>query len=434
MSRRTPSIVGRRREPIHADRPGAAAYSGRIVRRIVIVGAGQGGQQVAASLRGEGFPGAITLIGDEPGLPYQRPPLSKAYMKDGDAERLLLKPASFYDRSAIDYRPGTRVTRVDRERQEVVTAEGAAYAYDHLVLATGAHNVVPPLESCGGVAVAGLRTLADAAALRARLSATARAVVIGGGFIGLEFAAVARAAGLEVTVIEATDRLMGRVVSPAISAYFLDFHRSMGTEVILGARAAAIEHFAVRLADGGRVAGDLVLLAAGVRANSELAAAAGLATDDGVVVDAQLRTSDPAISALGDCARFPLTSGRLIRLESVQAAVDHARHIARRLVTGDTAAYAAVPWFWSDQGDRKLQIAGLALEADRSVVAPSPAGKLTVLHFAAECLTAVETVNAPAPHMAARRLLASGPVDAAEIEAAGFDLPALARARGPVSG
>ena len=399
------------------------------MERVVVVGAGQGGQQACASLRQDGFEGEITLIGDEPGLPYQRPPLSKAYMKEGDASRLALKPAAFYQTAAIDYRPGTRAVAIDRAAGRLETADGASLAYDHLILATGARNALPPIAGLADAGVVGLRTLVDAAGLRQRLAAAGSAVVIGGGFIGLEFAAVARAAGLAVTVVEAADRLMARVVSPEISAHFLDLHTSMGTRVILGAPAGAVEPGTVVLAGGERVAGDFVVLATGVRPNAELAAAAGLAVADGVVVDERLLTGDPAISALGDCAAFPIGDGRRVRLESVQAAVAHARHIARRLTAGDVAAYAAVPWFWSDQGDRKLQIAGLATDADRRIAVPSESGKTVVLNLAGDRLVAVETVNAPAPHMATRRLLAGPPVTLAELEAAGFDLPRLAKER-----
>jgi 3-phenylpropionate/trans-cinnamate dioxygenase ferredoxin reductase subunit len=399
------------------------------MERVVIVGAGQGGLQAAANLRQDGFAGRITLIGDEPGLPYQRPPLSKAYMKDGDPGRLLLKPAAFYETNAIDYRASTRAVAIDRVAGRIETEDGGTQAYDHLILATGSRNAVPPIAGLEGSDVLGLRTLADADALRGRLAAAGTAVVIGGGFIGLEFAAVARGAGLEVTVLEAADRLMGRVVSPEISAHFLASHQAMGTRVLLGARADAVEPGAVVLAGGERVPGELIVLAAGVRPNVELAEAAGLAVANGVVVDPRLLTGDPAVSALGDCAAFPTPEGRLVRLEAVQAAVDHARHIARRLALGDAAPYAAPPWFWSDQGDLKLQIAGLTHGADRRIVAPADAGKLVVLNLAGDRLVAVETVNAPAPHMATRRLLAGPPVTLGEIEAIGFDLPRLAKAR-----
>lgn len=411
------------------DRAGEPAKE-RAKDRIVIVGAGQGGFQAAASLRQEGFTGRVTLLGDEPGLPYQRPPLSKAFMKDGDPKRLALRPEAFFAEAAIERVEG-RAVAIDRSGARVALADGGTLAYDALVLATGARNAVPPIaglaEAVGTGAVAGLRTLRDAELLRGRIAAGGRAVVIGGGFIGLEFAAVARAAGLEVTVVEAADRLMARVVSPEISADFLDLHRGLGVDVRLGTAAAAVEPGAVTLAGGERVAGDLVLLAAGVRPNLELAAEAGLAVGNGVLVDGGLRTSDPSISALGDVALYPGPDGAAVRLESVQAAVDHARHIARRIARGDAAAYAAVPWFWSDQGARKLQIAGLRHHWHRTVAAPGE--RPVVLSLDGDVLRAVETVNAPAPHMAARRLLARDrPVTLGEIEAANFDLVALAKA------
>ncbi|MFT3972220.1 MAG: FAD-dependent oxidoreductase [Amaricoccus sp.] len=399
--------------------------------RVVIVGAGQGGFQAAASLRQEGFAGRVTLVGDEPGLPYQRPPLSKAYMKDGDPKRLALRPAGFFAEAGIE-RVGGWVEEIDRDAGRVLLAGGEALAYDHLILATGARNAMPPVsglaEAVAARAVVGLRTLADAELMRARIAAGGRAVVIGGGFIGLEFAAVARAAGLDVTVVEAADRLMARVVSPEISEHFLDLHRGLGVDVRLGAAAAAVEPAGVRLASGERVAGGLILLAAGVRPNIELAAAAGITVGNGVVVDGRLVSSDPAVSALGDVALYPGPDGESVRLESVQAAVDHARHIARRVATGDGSDYAAVPWFWSDQGAAKLQIAGLRHHRHRTVAVPGD--RRVVLSLAGDVLKAVETVNAPAPHMAARRLLAAGQaVTLSEIEAAGFDLVALAKAR-----
>lgn len=403
------------------------------MERIVIIGSGQGGFQAAASLRQEGFEGEITLIGEEPGLPYQRPPLSKAYMADGDADRLLLKPAGFYERSHITLRDRTRVAEIDRDGRRVLTEDGSAHPYDHLILAMGARNFRPPIPGQEAEGVMELRTLADAEGLRARLAETRHAIVIGGGFIGLEFAAMARAAGVGVTVLEATPRLMGRALSPAMSAFFLDAHRAMGTEVLLGAAARRIE------AENGRVSGvdtadirvipgDLVLMATGIRPNVELAEAAGLHVDNGVVVDGALATSDPAISALGDVASFPLADGSRVRLESVQAAVDHARHIAKRLLKGETAPYAAVPWFWSDQGKLKLRIAGLGAGADEARELPSQGDEKVVLLYHDGRLVAAETVNAPGPHMAARRLIGA---PKAELEAVGYDLKAAMKARKP---
>ncbi|MER2509113.1 MAG: FAD-dependent oxidoreductase [Amaricoccus sp.] len=392
--------------------------------RIVIIGTGQGGFQAAASLRQEGFEGEITLIGDEPGLPYQRPPLSKAYMADGVAERLLLRPASFYERSSLTLRDRARATVIDRTRRVVTTADGDEYPYDHLILATGARAFRPPIPGQDADGVEELRTLDDASRLRARLPGTRQAIVIGGGFIGLEFAAMARAAGVAVKVYEATPRLMSRALSPGMSAWFLEAHRAMGTDVHLGASARRIESADGRVtgvdtSDLEVIPGDLVLIATGVRPNVELAEAAGLAIDNGIVVDGALLTADPAISALGDCCSFPLPGGERVRLESVQAAVDHARHIARRLVNGTTDAYAAVPWFWSDQGKHKLQIAGLGTAADEVVRAPGSEEHPVFLLFREGHLVAVETVNAPAEHMSARRMIGTPkPV----LEAAGYVL------------
>ena len=289
-----------------------------------------------------------------------------------------------------------------------------------LILATGARNLRPPLPGLEAEGVLELRTLADAARIRARLAGAKRVIVIGGGFIGLEFAAMARAAGVGVTVLEAAPRLMGRALSPGMSAHFLEAHRAMGTEVRLGAAARRIEArggvvAGVETADGAVLPGDLVLVACGIRPNVELAAAAGLGIDNGILVDAELRSSDPAISALGDVACFPLPDGSRVRLESVQAAVDHARHIARRLVTGAAGAYAAVPWFWSDQGKLKLQIAGLGSGADSAVTVPQPDGAPMILLFRAGRLCAVETVNAPGQHMAARRLIGTPREDLAAV-------------------
>jgi len=407
--------------------------SGSGIDRVVIIGTGQGGLQLAASLRQEGFAGAITLIGDEPGLPYQRPPLSKTYMKEGNPDRLLLKPATFYESAGIRVLESTRAVAIDRAARQVLTADGRRHDYDHLVLATGARNSMPPVTGTDQEHVVGLRTLADAEAIRRRLPAIRRAVVIGGGFIGLEFASVARAAGVEVTVIEAQDRLMARAVSPPISARFLDAHRAAGAGILLESLAATIAppgaESGVTLATGEHVGGDLVLIATGVVPNTELAAEAGLAVENGIAVDESLRTADPAISAIGDCASVPGPDGSRIRLESVQAAVDHARHVARQLATGETRPYAAVPWFWSDQGELKLQIAGLAPRADRQTVLPEEGPVETVLGFRGDHLVSVETVNAPGPHMAARKLFGLGPVSLAEVEGSGFDLRALAKGR-----
>lgn len=370
---------------------------------IVIVGAGQGGLQAAASLRQAGYEGELTLIGDEPGLPYQRPPLSKAYMQDGNPDALKLRAASFYDSKQIRYLAETTVSAIDRDNHRIATSAGEL-PYGHLILATGAINLRPPIP--GLDRALDLRTLADADRLRQCATDGRRFAVIGGGFIGLEFAAVARKFGLPVTVAEAAPRLMARAVSPQMSDLFLRKHRELGGTVLLDDPVAAVDDGGIMLASGDRIEADEVLLAAGVRPSTTLAEAAGLDCANGVSVDNRLVTSDPHISALGDCACFPdARSGRRIRLESVQAATDHARHIAARLTGKDTGAYTALPWFWSDQADYKLQIAGLAQPEDRA----EAVNDHVVLRFGADDhLTAVETVNNAKVHMRSRKLLSSG--------------------------
>ncbi|NVO24949.1 FAD-dependent oxidoreductase [Donghicola sp. B5-SW-15] len=367
---------------------------------VVIIGAGQGGFQAAASLRSEGYSGPVLLIGEEAGLPYQRPPLSKTYLKSGDEGALALRPAAFYETQNITLRTGLRADRIDRARQVVVCGD-TEFPYDHLILATGTRNLRPPIP--GIEHALDLRTLADAARLRGALDGVQRVGVIGGGFIGLEFAAVARSLGREVTVAEAAPRLMARAVSPAMSERFAAKHREMGTEIILGDGVTAIDAVGFTLSSGRRVNADLILLAAGVRPNTELAWEAGLEVANGILVNDQLLTSDPAISALGDCASFPdHRSHHLIRLESVQAAADHARLIAKRIVHGPSAPYHAVPWFWSDQADWKLQIAGLARPEDSAEILPDG----SVIRLKGDIVTAVETVNNAKVHMMARKRMA----------------------------
>lgn len=399
---------------------------------VVIIGGGHGAFQVAASLRQDGYAGQVTLISAEAALPYQRPPLSKAYLKDGITDALHLRPASFYARSGIALRLGTRIARIDRAAGAVITDQGEVMPYDLLVLATGARNARPPVPGLDLPGVLGLRDLEDAQRLRGAMGAARHAAIIGGGFIGLEFAAVARGAGLGATVIEAAPRLMARALSPQMSDRFATLHRDMGTELCLGRLAVEVleaegRAAGVRLEDGTSIRADLVLLAAGVVPNTELAQEAGLAVANGIAVDEHLRSSDPAILALGDCAAFPCRRmGAPLRLESVQAATDQARAIARTIM-GQPAPYDALPWFWSDQGPHKLQIAGACLPGDAAV----PVGDNIVIRFRGCHMRGVETINAPAGiHMAARKLLAAGLGPAqADAEAAGYDLRALAAER-----
>lgn len=407
---------------------------------VVILGGGQAGFQTAASLREQGFDGRIVLVGDEPDLPYQRPPLSKAYLAGSqDAEAVRLRPQSFYDHHGIELLPDERASAIDRRDRRLLLASGITLAYGHLVLATGARPRLLPIPGAELDGVMALRTLADAAELRQRLAAADEVVLVGAGFIGLEFASVAAKQGKAVRIVEATDRVMARVVSPPVSRCFAEAHARWGAKLLFG---TSIERV---LGERGRVIGvettrgevlqaDLVVICVGVVPNVELAAAAGLATDNGIVVDAHLATADPAISAIGDCARYPSRfADGMVRLESVQNAVDQARGIAARLA-GRPAPYHAVPWFWSDQGELRLQIAGLTMGHDLAAVRGDPDdGRFSVFCFRGERLIGIESVNRPADHIAGRRILAAAPnLTPAQAADPNYDLKAhAAAATGP---
>ncbi|MGE5271008.1 MAG: NAD(P)/FAD-dependent oxidoreductase [Thiohalocapsa sp.] len=406
---------------------------------VVIVGASHAGFQLAASLRQHGFAERIVLIGDEPVLPYQRPPLSKDYL-DGKIglDLLLMRPEAFYREHRIEILTGVRVDAIEPAERRVRLATGEPLSYGHLVLATGARNRMPPLPGIELDGVCYLRTLAETDELRQRLAAAERVVVIGAGFIGLEFAAVARAHGKDVHIVELTDRVMGRVVTVPTSEFFAEAHRRTGVEFTFGARAEGIAGHegrvdGVELEGGARLPADLVLVSIGVRPNEELAAAAGLAVANGIVVDEHLVTADPAISAIGDCAAFPCRhcGGADTRLEAVQNAADHARCVADRLV-GNAHPYTALPWFWSEQGELRLQIAGLCTGYDRTVLRGDPeGGQFSVFCYQDGHLLGIESINQPADHAHGRRLLSAGrqvtPEQAAD---PGFDLRAAAAARG----
>jgi 3-phenylpropionate/trans-cinnamate dioxygenase ferredoxin reductase component len=411
---------------------------GDALRRVVIVGAGHGGFQLAASLRQNGFDGEITLISDEPQLPYQRPPLSKDYL-DGKIglDLLLMRPASFFDEQRIELLSGVPVTEIDRATKTVTLSDGKRLAYDHLALATGARNRVPPLPGVELDGVCYLRNLAETEALKERLAASQHAVIIGAGFIGLEFAAIARNKGLTVHIVELVDRVMARVVCPETSAYFGEAHRRTGVVFSFGARVerlggegGKVSH--VVLADGRTLPADLVMISIGVVPNEELAAAAGLAVENGVAIDAQLLTTDPAISAIGDCASFPSRHSlkNPVRLEAVQNAADHARCVANRLV-GKPHAYEALPWFWSEQGALRLQIAGLTTGFQQVVLRGDyEKGEYSAFCYAGDQLLGIESINKPADHAFARRLLAAGrSVTQAQAADPSFDLRAAATAR-----
>jgi 3-phenylpropionate/trans-cinnamate dioxygenase ferredoxin reductase subunit len=402
---------------------------------VAIIGAGQAGFQAAASLRDSGFAGRVILIGDEPVLPYQRPPLSKSYLAgQSGADDLWLRPTEFYAKHQIDLVCGDAVTAIDRGQRRLHLASGIEFSWDHLVFATGAGCrplAVPGAELDG---VLTLRTLADADALRQRLEEAREVVVVGAGFIGLEFASVALARGSLVHIIEVTRQPMGRVVSMPVSRFFTEAHIGWGADVALGTGVVRIlgsggRVTGVETTDGRHIPADLVLICIGVIPNAQLAGDAGLAVDDGIVVDEYLVTSDPAISAIGDCANFPtpFAPGR-VRLESVQNAVDQGRGVADRLA-GRPAPYQKVPWFWSDQGDLKLQIAGITIGHETSVLRGDPANRsFSVFCFRGKRLIGVESVNRTADHVIARRLLAGDPLLSPEQAAdQGYDLRAHAR-------
>ncbi len=381
----------------------------------VIIGGGQAGYQTAASLREVGYQEPVIILGEEREPPYQRPPLSKAYLTgDTTAERLLFRPLNYYEKHQIDLRCGERVMAIDRQAKHVTLASGASIPYDHLVLATGAHNRTLPVAGAEHDGVLYLRRLADANGIKERFAAAQAVVVAGAGFIGLELAAVASKLGKQVTVIEPLARCMSRAVSPLISQFFAEAHLGFGVDLRLSARLASIEGDksgvrSVSTVEGETIPADVVLVGIGILPAVELAQTAGLKIDNGISVDARLLTSDPAISAIGDCANFPdAGTGQRIRLESVQNAIDQGRCVAKR-IAGKPADYAAVPWFWSDQRDLKLQMVGLTAGCDQTILRGDPAARaFSVFCFKGGKLAGIESVNKPADHMFGRRLLGAG--------------------------
>ncbi len=388
---------------------------GELASRIVILGAGHAGGTAAALLRQNGWTGAITLIGEEPIAPYQRPPLSKAWLKgETDAAALALRPETFYADHAIELRLSARAARLDRDQRAVVLEGGETVDYDILILATGARARRIPLPGLDLDGVLELRTAADADRLKAALGPGKRLAVVGGGYVGLEAAASARALGAEVTVIEMQPRVLARVACEALSTFVQDYHREKGVTFELAAGVSGLEGqggrvAAVRLSDGRAIACDAALVGVGAVPNQELAAEAGLDCDNGVVVDLSARTSDPAVYAIGDCTRRPLPLYDCMwRLESVPNALEQSKQAAAS-ICGTKAPTAEVPWFWSDQYDLKLQIAGLPLNVSELVVRGEPStARFAVFHLDAHGhVRAVEAINAPPEFMAGRQLIAA---------------------------
>jgi 3-phenylpropionate/trans-cinnamate dioxygenase ferredoxin reductase subunit len=400
-------------------------------RAVLIIGAGHAGFQLAASLRQHGFGGRIGLINDEAHLPYQRPPLSKAYLKgEGRPDSLMFRPDKFYRDQNIDL-IADRAVSIDRAAHKLLLASGASLDYGHLVLATGARNRLLDIPNANLRDVRYLRTLDESETLRQQVAPGQRVVVVGAGFIGLEFAATARAKGLEVDVVELGPRVMARAVTKEISAFFEARHTAAGIRIHFGVQATGIEGdgasvTGVSLSDGRHISADLVVVGVGVLPNVEVAQEAGLSVASGIIVNEQLLTSDPDISAIGDCALFASPRfGGLLRLESVQNAADHARCVAARL-TGDAKTYDGLPWFWSDQGPDKLQIAGLTTGYDHVVVRGDAAqGSFSAFCYRDGQLVGVESVNRAADHVFGRKILGLNrsiePAQAADLS---FDLKA----------
>jgi len=382
---------------------------------IVIAGAGHAAGQTAVSLRQGGFDGRILLVGDEAYPPYQRPPLSKKFLAgELPLERLFLRPEQFYAKQDIEIRLGSRVSAIHREPHEIELHDGSRLGYSKLVIATGSR--VRRLEFSGSdlPGVHYLRSIDDVRAMQAHFKRGARLIVMGAGYIGLEVAAVAVQSGLDVTVREIADRVMARVVSPEISAFYEQAHRDAGVRLVLNSPAGSTIHGdgrveTVRDHEGLSWPADFVVIGVGVMPNVELAEQAGLACDNGIVVDECCRTDDADILAIGDCTSHPNSIlGRQLRLESVHNAQEQAKTAAATIL-GNPQAYAQVPWFWSDQYDLKLQIVGLATPDCQRIVRGDPAEKsFAVLHLLDNRLQAVEAVNSAREFMLGKKLIAAG--------------------------
>jgi 3-phenylpropionate/trans-cinnamate dioxygenase ferredoxin reductase subunit len=379
---------------------------------VVVIGAGQAGAQLAMSLRQGGFAEPIVLVGDEPYLPYQRPPLSKKFLSEHRApDVLFLRPDKFWRDQNVTFELGASVAAVDPVRRRVTLAGGREIDFRLLAFATGTSARMPPIPGMAEAGVHVVRRIADVARLRPALDDARRVVIVGGGYIGLEIAAVVRGEGREVLVLEALDRVLKRVTGPPVSEFYTGYHRERGVEVRLGAKILGLEAKGrgtlVRLEPDERIAADLVLVATGARANDELARAIGIACEDGILVDAQARTGTPGIYAIGDCTRFPSRRyGRRLRLESVQNAIDQAKAAAASIL-GAPQPYDPVPWFWSDQYDLKLQMAGISDGfEDVEIVGDVAAKRFSVEYRRAGRLIAVDAVNDARAHMLARRRIA----------------------------
>jgi len=384
-----------------------------VTERVVIAGAGHAAGQLVASLKRQKFDGQIVLVGDEAYLPYQRPPLSKKFLSgDLAAERLYVKPPAFYDDPQIELRLETVVTKIDRDNNALGTKNGDDIPYDKLILALGSRVRRLSIDGADLAGVHYLRTIDDVDGIRAEMQNKKNAVIIGAGYIGLEVAAITRQLGLEVTVIEMADRVMGRVVSPEISDFYQIEHTSQGVRLRL---STGIKAFcgkdrvqAVETDDGELIPADFVIVGIGILPNTELAIEAGLRVEDGIVVDNRCQSSDPSVYAVGDCTRHPnAIYDRQLRLESVHNAVEQAKTAVNN-ICGVETHYSEVPWFWSDQYDLKLQIAGLSTDYDDVIIRGNPADRsFACLYLKDSRLIATDAVNSPKEFVQSKALIAS---------------------------
>jgi len=409
-----------------------------VTQKVVIAGAGHAAGQVVATLRQKQFDGNIVLVGEESWLPYQRPPLSKKYLAgELPAERLYFKPPNFYDDPAIEIRLNTEIAAIHRDDRDIETSSGDRIGYDKLVLALGSRARLLDVESGDLDGVHYLRSIDDVDRIRRDIDAADNVVIIGAGYIGLEVAAVARQLGHNVTVLEMADRVMSRVVSPAVSEFYQAQHAQHGVELLL---STGLEAFvgearvtAVTTSDGRTLPADTVVVGVGIVPNTELAASAELDVDNGIVVDDHCQTSDADIFAVGDCTSHPNSIyGRRVRLESVHNALEQAKTAAAN-ISGENVTYAQVPWFWSDQYDLKLQIAGLSEGYDEVVVRGTPEdASFSCLYLREGCLIACDSINAPRDFIQSKGLIAERMcVDPARLGDSGTQLKDLARAASP---
>lgn len=385
------------------------------MQKIVIIGAGHAGVQVASSLRSEGFEGSIQLVAKEKDFPYQKPPLSKDFLKGKIAtSNLAFRSVDFYKKNNIELNLGLEIQKLDIENQQAVTQNGDSFPFDQLVLATGANNRILKIEGNHLDGIHYLRTLSDAQAIKEKLEWVQKVVIVGGGFIGLELAAAAVAQGKEVSVIEAQDRLMARVLPPVITDIFQKEHEANGVKFHFSAFAHSFAEKngkvgGVHLKNGKFIEADLVLVGIGVIPNSNLAALAGLDNSNGIVVNEYMQTSHSNIFAIGDCANhFNAFAQKRIRLESVQNAVDQAKTVAK-FICGKPQSYRAVPWFWTNQYQLKLQMAGFNTDFDEYVVRGDlDKKKFSIFYYKNQKLVGADSLNKPSDHLGARKLIQAG--------------------------